>query len=379
MVQKDVEEVNAKTDKHGYIEKYDALAVREMHQTGIPASITLAQGILESRYGQSRLAKEANNHFGIKCNDNWDGPVVYKADDNPNDCFRKYRNPEQSYEDHSKYLTSSSRYDHLFELDITDYKRWARGLKKAGYATNPTYHRELIKIIERYELYRYDKLKNPEDYKEQKKPDQNRPKPKNQTNPLTTSNNTSKHPRIYEYNRVQTIITQQGDTPLKYAQKYNRRLGRLLKYNDLERTQVLKPGQKFYLQPKRNSNPVTDYHFVRPDETMRDISQQYAIKLRVLYKRNLIEPPDEPAEGEKLFLNHKRPNPVATRNPGESTANNTTPKQTKDHYYTVKEGDTLYSIAKKFNTTVEQLKTINDLSSENIEPGDELKISSENN
>src|SRR6056297_1976947 len=141
---------------NSYIEQYKDLAVREMKRSGVPASITLAQGMLESDYGRSTLAVKANNHFGIKCHNDWTGKRIYHDDDRKNECFRKYNDVYESFKDHSDFLTGVNRYDFLFELKITEYKKWARGLKKAGYATSPTYASKLINLIERYQLHQYD-------------------------------------------------------------------------------------------------------------------------------------------------------------------------------------------------------------------------------
>ncbi len=146
--------------RQAYIEKYKEVAIEEMMLFGIPASITLAQGILESGDGESKLAKEANNHFGIKCHLDWDGPKIYHDDDEKGECFRKYKHAEESYRDHSTFLRDRSRYADLFKLDRTDYKSWAHGLKKAGYATNPNYPKLLIKIIEENNLHQYDLRSN---------------------------------------------------------------------------------------------------------------------------------------------------------------------------------------------------------------------------
>lgn len=151
-----------KTPQQQYIEKYALTAVREMYRSGVPASITLAQGLLESRYGESRLAAEGNNHFGIKCHRDWTGKTIYADDDEKNECFRAYGSADQSFRDHSDFLRYKDRYKFLFEYDITDYKSWALGLKKAGYATDPTYGQKLIGIIENYKLYEYDTMKNEE-------------------------------------------------------------------------------------------------------------------------------------------------------------------------------------------------------------------------
>ena len=138
-----------------YIEKFKGVAIEEMNTYGIPASITLAQGISELGSGNSSLAKYANNHFGIKCTSDWKGKAYYKDDDERNDCFRVYKDARESYKDHSEFL-KRKRYSFLFELDKNDYKNWALGLKTAGYATNPKYPDMLIGIIEKYKLYQYD-------------------------------------------------------------------------------------------------------------------------------------------------------------------------------------------------------------------------------
>ena len=140
-----------------YVKFYSNIAMDEMIQFGIPASITLAQGILESGAGKGRLAVQANNHFGIKCHD-WNGKKIYHDDDEEQECFRKYDNPEYSYRDHSLFLTNRGRYSFLFDLKKDDYKQWAKGLKKAGYATDPKYPQKLIDLIQRYQLYKFDNI-----------------------------------------------------------------------------------------------------------------------------------------------------------------------------------------------------------------------------
>lgn len=145
-----------KSTGESYISRYKDIAIREMNRSGIPASITLAQGLLESGNGNSSLAREANNHFGIKCNTDWKGPTILKDDDAKNDCFRVYNNPDESFKDHTEFL-KRKRYAFLFELDKNDYVGWARGLKQAGYATNPRYPELLISLVERYSLDQYDR------------------------------------------------------------------------------------------------------------------------------------------------------------------------------------------------------------------------------
>ena len=151
-----------KTPAESYIERFKNIAISEMNGSGIPASITLAQGILESGNGNSRLAKEANNHFGIKCSTEWKGETILQDDDNKDDCFRVYKSPEESFRDHTEFL-KRKRYAPLFELDKNDYRGWANGLKTAGYATNPRYAELLISLVERYELSRFDRIENEKD------------------------------------------------------------------------------------------------------------------------------------------------------------------------------------------------------------------------
>ena len=204
-----------------YIKKYAPLAVIKMHEYKIPASITLAQGILESGNGRSVLASKSNNHFGIKCHAGWTGKKVYHDDDKKDDCFRKYTYVENSYNDHSKFLTNRKRYAFLFDYRTTDYKRWAKGLKKAGYATDRKYPTKLIRIIENYKLYEFDKVKK-SDLKKYKREDNNT---KSEKDPITTIENISK---------VKTHIVKKGETLYSISRKYNVTVAELRKLNGLQ-------------------------------------------------------------------------------------------------------------------------------------------------
>ncbi len=284
-----------------YIERYKDLAIEEMHRTGIPASITLAQGILESDYGRSRLAREANNHFGIKCHSNWNGGRIYHDDDRRNECFRKYRNVYDSYKDHSHFLTHSSRYDFLFDYKRTDYKKWARGLKKAGYATSRTYASRLIELIERYDLHRFDR----------------------RTTVRTARHNSSGGPslgnvddytisagkhQVRTRNRIDYIVVKQGDTFEKLNRELNLLPWELRKYNELDDGAKLRQGQVLYLQPKRNKAARGyDVHKVKEGETMHSISQMYGVKEEELYEKNRMEPGEQPDPGEKVWLRGDKP------------------------------------------------------------------------
>ena len=253
-----------------YIKKYRELAVEEMKKYHIPASITLAQGLLESGAGQSALARKSNNHFGIKCGSDWYGKTVSHDDDARGECFRAYKHPKDSYEDHSKFLAGRPRYASLFKLNMTDYKGWARGLKKAGYATNPRYADQLIGIIELYELYKYD--------------DKNYLKwIKKNPNPHQT----------YIANDLLYIVVRAGDSWKSISQEFDISQKKLRKYNDLYKGYALQVGDILYLE-KKNKKAQKDniVHVFRAGESMYGISQKYGIRLKNLYKLNKMNPED---------------------------------------------------------------------------------------
>tara|TARA_B100001027_G_scaffold83678_1_gene57313 strand:+ start:1360 stop:2235 length:876 start_codon:yes stop_codon:yes gene_type:complete len=244
-----------------YIEHYREDAIIQMHKHKIPASITMAQGILESSNGNSRLAVKGNNHFGIKCH-NWDGKKIYEDDDKKNECFRKYENALASFEDHSLFLKKYNRYAFLFDFKITDYKAWAKGLKTAGYATNKKYADLLIKLIEENQLYELDKVKE------------------TQSILTESSRNVYLHP-----NRIKYVISKEGETLLEIAKEFDMRLWQLYKYNDIENEYELTKGEKIFIQPKKNKGKV-EAHITKDGESIRSISQLYGIKLKKLKKRN---------------------------------------------------------------------------------------------
>ena len=255
-----------------YIKKYRDIAVEEMRKYHIPASITLAQGLLESGAGQSTLARKSNNHFGIKCGSDWDGKSVRYDDDARNECFRAYKHPKQSYEDHSKFLASRSRYAFLFKLKITDYKGWAKGLKKAGYATDRRYAQRLIDIIELYDLHQYDTKKGLKWMKDNPNPHQ-----------------------PYIANGLVYIVVRPGDTWKSISKEFDVSRKKLRKYNDLYKGYVLQPGDILYLEKKnRKADKEHVVHVLRAGESMYSISQKYGIRLKNFYKRNKMEP-DSPA------------------------------------------------------------------------------------
>ena len=295
---------------------YKDLAMSEMKRTGVPASITLAQGMIESDYGRSRLALEANNHFGIKCHNDWTGPSIRHHDDKRNECFRKYRRPEESFYDHSDFLKSGSRYSSLFDLDPGDYKGWARGLKKAGYATNPDYANMLIRTIEENNLYSFDSrsgspdrpvriIVTPEEGSNVQNPDTNR-------KPVAVFNEKSTVPehvsRIMENNRIEYIIVKDGDTRETIEKEMQLLRWELPRYNELENDFSPVPGQMLYLQPKRDkAAPGKEYYVTVKGDTMYLISQRFGIKLKSLYEMNRMTEGDEPVIGAKLFLRGMSP------------------------------------------------------------------------
>lgn len=300
-----------------YIQNFKDDAIKEMQMYNIPASITLAQGMLESGYGTSDLAKYANNHFGIKCHSEWKGPTYTQNDDEKNECFRKYATVLDSYTDHSLFLKSRARYAHLFELKKTDYRGWAKGLKEAGYATDPKYTERLLELIESYELYKFD-LSTLSEKKIAAKPARNIKKENLKQNPVvgksTPAVTEKKHEtaadlsgthEILRLGIVKYIIIKPNDTFTKIAKETDKDLWQLYKYNDMSPQDKLIPGQRLYLQPKRKKGDEY-FHIVRKGETMKFISQQHGIKLRQLYKKNNMKDWEEPLVGQKMYLRQKK-------------------------------------------------------------------------
>lgn len=260
-----------------YIQQYKPLAIEEMKTFKIPASIKLAQAVLESADGTSTLATKANNHFGIKCHREWKGQTIYHDDDQKNECFRKYKSVEESYRDHSLFLSERQRYHKLFTLPTDDYKAWAYGLKEAGYATNPRYPELLIKIIEDYQLHIIDQ---------------------EALGSIVVSEKRLK----YHENRIKYVIANAGDSWESIAAEFDTKVDYLLKYNELNYSYALKPGDIVFLQPKRSRSRKVKTYTVKEDDNMHQISQQFGIKLKYLYKRNNMNAGQQPQVGEILYL-----------------------------------------------------------------------------
>ena len=284
-----------------YIHKYSALAIKEMYRSGVPASITLAQGLLESHYGQSDLAVKANNHFGIKCH-NWNGKSMYQDDDRKGECFRKYDSVEQSYRDHSDFLRYRDRYKFLFDLEPDDYKGWAHGLKKAGYATDSSYPQKLIRLIEEYELYKFD---NQSDTKKRRPKS---PSSVEQARPLTAKERETFHfslsRQIYSINGVPFVYSADGESYASIAARYNLFLKEILRYNDLQEDETLYPGTVVYLQKKKKQAAAgIDKHVVEDSsDLLREIAQRYAVRLASICRMNGVSEDYVPKEGEVIVL-----------------------------------------------------------------------------
>jgi len=372
-----------------YIDKYAQIAVEEMHRSRIPASITLAQGIIESGNGNSRLALIANNHFGIKCKKDWSGESIQEDDDAPQECFRKYNSPIESYRDHSEFLKKGSRYAFLFDLEPNDYKAWAHGLKKAGYATNPRYAEILISTIEKNNLHRFDLIK-PGDTEKKEIAEEKKEQKEKEKNILI--------------NDIPAIIVAIGESYTSISIANDMRVWQIYKYNDLQKNAVIKEGDTIYLKPK-NYKSKTEFHLVGNKETMHIISQRYAIKLSRLLALNKMKEGEEPAYGEEIYLRKKRTTPpklqpslqplpsdtlfdnkiyddpkknietstpVIPYNPYDVEAHGV--KEPMAFMHEVQAGETLFAISKRYNVQLEGIRELNKLNGDKINMGDLLVI-----
>ena len=377
----------SKTTTEQYIELYKGAAIEEMHRSGIPASITLAQGYLESGCGNSTLATKARNHFGIKCHKDWTGKTYYIEYDDLDEngklkksCFRVYSSPNESFKDHSAFLTGRTRYAFLFDLRTTDYKGWARGLKKAGYATNPKYADLLINIIERYNLDQYDGTKEKKLFAHARLQEK----------------------EVFEINNIPAIAYDGQMSIREIRDKYYIAEWQIYKYNDLDRKTALKPGMILYLKPKRTAKDAAKTHSVAEGETMQYIAQLRGVKLKKLYRYNLMSKGEEPMKGEILQLKSKasqKPEVEVKNRPYKyfSTQNEeqffeviSTPKTSTAPdgpkaerslierpdglYHQVKQGESLLSIARAYDMNWNTLKDQNKLEKESLEIGQMLLI-----
>ena len=356
-----------------YVEQFKDIAMNEMRRSGVPASITLAQGILESENGNSELVKKSNNHFGIKCKSSWTGESVTHDDDANSECFRAYTNAGDSYRDHSDFLKANQRYASLFKLDPTDYAGWARGLKKAGYATNPRYPELLVKYIEQNNLQQYSLLvlnilpqtdvatqisaANENKIITQIAASQPTPLPPAQDAVLTPDPG-----KVISINNIKCTYAKKGTSLLAIADKNNIRLSKLMEFNDMNEEGLLNKDQYIYLA-KKSKTGDKEYYVIQRGETLNDIAQLNGIQLKYLLEYNNLELDAKLSVGTKLFLQ-----------PGLQIAlKNTGVIKTKVHLVGPKQS--LYFIAKTYNVTVQQLKEWNKLESDNLKIGQEIIVS----
>jgi LysM repeat protein len=356
-----------------YIQQYKDLAISEMKRMGVPAAITLAQGLLETENGNSDLLKASNNHFGIKCKSTWTAETVSHDDDAPGECFRKYKSAEDSYRDHSNFLRGNSRYDFLFKLDPADYKGWAYGLRKAGYATNPRYPEILIKNIEQYDLEQYtlEGLNEVPHFETAKYADD----PEKKDTESNVDATTSVAPVSLMINGSKALYVPKGTSLLAVATENRINLEKLLTINDLTKDGLLDKGQYIFLEKKKKEGDQ-DFCIAQPNETLYDIAQKHGVILQNLYVYNQLTPDDFIVAGTKIFLRPQAKDiaDASVKNPKSEivTKSSVTPKPT---VHTVLPKETLYSISKKYGVAVSDLKTWNRLSGNDIKIGQQLIIS----
>ena len=294
-----------------YIQTYKDIAIREMKTHKIPASITLAQGLLESGAGNSALARNAKNHFGIKCHKGWEGDTYYMDDDEKNECFRKYDNVEDSFSDHSEFLCGRSRYSALFDLDITDYEGWAKGLKAAGYATNPKYAQLLIDRIKLYDLTQYDQIAlgllaesevAPFDAEADEYFELAYSPVDKSVFPLADM--TPEGRFLYENNGVLFVFAKEGETPESMAKAFGIKFKRFCQYNCLKHPEevVFHSGDVVYLEKLHNRNWKAKKYTVQEGETLRDVALRFAVKPEKILKKNGLKEGAQLVKGQKLWL-----------------------------------------------------------------------------
>lgn len=356
-----------------YVGQFKDISMNEMRRSGVPASITLAQGILESENGNSELVKKSNNHFGIKCKSTWTGESVTHDDDANGECFRAYTNASDSYRDHSDFLKANQRYASLFKLDPADYASWARGLKKAGYATNPRYPELLIKYIEQNNLQQYSLMvlnKLPETdiavsiaaANENKTFAQvaatdDKPVPAIQNAVLSADPG-----KIISINNTKCVFVKKGTSLLAIADKNNISLSKLIEFNDMSEDGLLSKDQYIYLS-KKSKTGDQEFYIVQSAETLYDIAQLTGVQLKYLLEYNNLNETAKLHTGTKILLQPGLPNEMKKADPAK----------TKVHFVGSKEG--LYSIARNYKVTVHQLKEWNKLESDNLKIGQEIIVS----
>ena len=360
-----------------YIAKYKNLAISEMYRSGVPASITLAQGMLETESGNSSLVLRSNNHFGIKCKSNWEGPSVSHDDDERDECFRAYASAEESYRDHSDFLRNSSRYAFLFDFEPTNYKDWAYGLKQAGYATNPRYPEILIKFIEANDLQQYDTAEYLVAYTTDAKPNFDVfPQPVAEQKVIKS---TMTSPPVYlpfsshVINGSKAVYVHEGTSLLAIATKQKIHLSKLLELNDLKKDGLLEKAQFIFLE-KKSAEGQNDFYIAESGETLYDIAQKNGVLLQSLLSYNQLGENASIQAGRRIYLKQPSTASLSTASPEKSVdIKDKEMREVIKHKVEPKEG--LYSISKKYGISVTEIKDWNNLSGDHLQIGQELIIS----
>lgn len=360
-----------------YIQLYKDFAMREMKRMGVPAAITLAQGLLETENGNSDLLKKSNNHFGIKCKSTWTSGSVTHDDDETGECFRLYKDAEESYRDHSNFLRGSDRYAFLFALDPTDYKGWAYGLRKAGYATNPKYPLILIKNIEQYNLQQYSLLAAREvpTFEESKSPDEKETvttvtKAAPAVNFFEKENSneqiaTQASFKVDYINGHKCLFAKKGISLLAIATQNDINLNKLLEYNDLDNDGILEDDRVIFLQ-RKSTRGINDFYIVQQEKTLYDVAQANGIQLQSLLDYNNLKKDGDVQRGAKLYLK------TVAETDQAKTIQRTASIQ---KLYRVQPKEGLYTVAKKYNVSVQQLRDWNKLTSDELTVGQQLIVS----
>jgi LysM repeat protein len=372
-----------------YIDTYKDIAIEEMNRTGVPAAITLAQGIHETSAGQSDLVRKSNNHFGIKCKAEWSGPSVTHDDDARGECFRKYDDPMDSYKDHSDFLRTRSHYAFLFKLDPTDFEAWAYGLKKAGYATNPRYPQILIKLIRDYNLEDYTliALNRKTDNSNVTLVNTGASRDVNsQSIPAVSIETVSpvQYPSgLFKINETKVIFISKGTSYLKVAEENEISLSRLFEFNDLHSSlDIAQVDQLLFLQRKRKKG-AGEYHIVMQGETLHDIAQNEGIRMESLLGYNFLKYGMQPKPGEKLYLQNDAPSmpKLVTDDPSPVVAYTKGPSapvgfanEVKTVFHTVQPKETLFAISRKYEVSVDDIIKWNELQSNDLRTGQQLRI-----
>ncbi len=365
-----------------YIDTYKDIAIEEMKRTGVPAAITLAQGIHETGAGQSALVRKSNNHFGIKCKTGWQGESVSHDDDARGECFRKYADPLDSYKDHSDFLRDRKHYAFLFTLDPMDYEGWAWGLKKAGYATNPKYPHILIKLINDYRLQDYTlialgQLNDASEILAGTTPN-------TQTETTSPTATPVAYPQgIFKINETEVVYVLKGTPYLSVAEEHDIPLARLFEFNDLLQAESAATDGLIFLRRKRKRG-AHEFYTVAASETLHQIAQAEGLRLESLLEYNFLKPHMQPAVGAVLYLQSEAPEAPQLAVPKKAiaalpdAANEEAVSSEPFILHTVQPKETMYGISKKYDVAADAILKWNNLETPYLKPGQQLRINKKN-